>query len=271
MTTVAPPATNDLQRYFQLLQEGVAVRRHFDLLMWLQGDVQRYLPHEIMVAAWGDFKLGLIHHDIVSALPGVRTEHASSEALTPLLRGLFERWIALGRKPYTLDAGESGFLMHDGGIDCALGGALREMRSSLVHGISDERGRHDCLYVVFSSAATHEDTARSAMEMLLPYIDTALRQVTHLPRQQREHTALAANTPNAGNGDSPDDHGLSAREQEIMEWVRQGKTNQVIAMILDISAFTVKNHLQRIFKKLGVFNRTQAVTRFEKSNGHGGK
>ena len=45
--------------------------------------MQRYLPHEIMVAAWGDFHLGLVYHDIVSALPGVRTEHASSETLNP--------------------------------------------------------------------------------------------------------------------------------------------------------------------------------------------
>ena len=44
-----------------------------------------------------------------------------------------------------------------------------------------------------------------------------------------------------------------------MEWVRMGKTNQEIGMILNISAFTVKNHLQRIFKKLDAMNRAQAV------------
>ncbi len=57
---------------------------------------------------------------------------------------------------------------------------------------------------------------------------------------------------------------LSSREIEIMKRVQQGKTNAEIAQILDISAFTVKNHLQRVFKKLGVFNRTQAVSKFEK-------
>ncbi|WP_420877045.1 LuxR C-terminal-related transcriptional regulator [Rhodocyclus tenuis] len=31
-----------------------------------------------------------------------------------------------------------------------------------------------------------------------------------------------------------------------------------------MSPFTVKNHLQRIFKKFDVYNRTQAVNRFEK-------
>jgi DNA-binding CsgD family transcriptional regulator len=44
-----------------------------------------------------------------------------------------------------------------------------------------------------------------------------------------------------------------------MEWVGKGKTNSEIGMILNISPFTVKNHLQRIFKKLDVMNRAQAV------------
>jgi DNA-binding CsgD family transcriptional regulator len=44
-----------------------------------------------------------------------------------------------------------------------------------------------------------------------------------------------------------------------MEWVGKGKTNPEIGMILNISPFTVKNHLQRIFKKLDVMNRAQAV------------
>jgi len=44
--------------------------------------------------------------------------------------------------------------------------------------------------------------------------------------------------------------------------VRKGKTNQEIALILQISLFTVKNHLQRIFRKLDVLNRAQAVGKF---------
>ena len=56
---------------------------------------------------------------------------------------------------------------------------------------------------------------------------------------------------------------LSERESEVMSWVRMGKTNAEIGIILNISAFTVKNHLQNIFKKMGVYNRTQAVSRLE--------
>jgi DNA-binding CsgD family transcriptional regulator len=52
---------------------------------------------------------------------------------------------------------------------------------------------------------------------------------------------------------------LSAREAEILHWIALGKTNPEIGSILNISAFTVKNHVQRILKKLDVTNRTQAV------------
>jgi DNA-binding CsgD family transcriptional regulator len=54
---------------------------------------------------------------------------------------------------------------------------------------------------------------------------------------------------------------LSEREHEIMHWVGHGKTNHEIGMILGISQFTVKNHLQRIFRKIDVRNRAQAITR----------
>ena len=52
---------------------------------------------------------------------------------------------------------------------------------------------------------------------------------------------------------------LSPREQEVADWVGQGKSNEEIAIILGISAHTVKNHLDKIFRKLGVENRYAAA------------
>jgi DNA-binding CsgD family transcriptional regulator len=52
---------------------------------------------------------------------------------------------------------------------------------------------------------------------------------------------------------------LSTREREILRWVHVGKTNIEIGAILDISPLTVKNHVQRILRKLDVQNRTQAI------------
>jgi DNA-binding CsgD family transcriptional regulator len=54
---------------------------------------------------------------------------------------------------------------------------------------------------------------------------------------------------------------LSAREAEIVGWLREGKSNVEMAQILGISALTVKNHLQRIYRLLGVGNRAHALAR----------
>ncbi|MBO3088549.1 response regulator transcription factor [Cellulomonas dongxiuzhuiae] len=53
--------------------------------------------------------------------------------------------------------------------------------------------------------------------------------------------------------------GLSEREAEIMDVVSQGLTNTQIARQLFLSEKTVKNHINRIFSKLGVTNRAQAI------------
>ena len=54
---------------------------------------------------------------------------------------------------------------------------------------------------------------------------------------------------------------LTAREGEILELVAAGLTNAAIAEHLWISPGTVKKHLDNIYAKLGVANRTAAVTR----------
>jgi DNA-binding NarL/FixJ family response regulator len=53
---------------------------------------------------------------------------------------------------------------------------------------------------------------------------------------------------------------LTPREAEILSWVVQGKTNPEIGIILGIQLTTVKKHLESTFAKLGVENRTGAVT-----------
>jgi len=47
----------------------------------------------------------------------------------------------------------------------------------------------------------------------------------------------------------------------VLDWLGAGKTDRDIADILAISHRTVHKHLQRIYEKLGVENRTAAVAR----------
>lgn len=59
---------------------------------------------------------------------------------------------------------------------------------------------------------------------------------------------------------TPDDETLSAREIEVLAAVARGLANKAIATHLHISEATVKTHLLHIFDKLGVSDRTAAVT-----------
>ena len=52
---------------------------------------------------------------------------------------------------------------------------------------------------------------------------------------------------------------LTPREAEILGWIANGKTNREIARLLVISPFTVRQHVENIFEKLGVGTRAAAV------------
>ena len=52
---------------------------------------------------------------------------------------------------------------------------------------------------------------------------------------------------------------LTDRETQVLFWLSRGKTNQEIAQILSMSPRTVNKHLEPVFRKLGVENRTAAV------------
>ena len=52
---------------------------------------------------------------------------------------------------------------------------------------------------------------------------------------------------------------LTRREAEVLYWLTLGKTNRDISTILSLSARTVNKHLEQVFQKMGVDNRTSAA------------
>jgi DNA-binding CsgD family transcriptional regulator len=126
----------------------------------------------------------------------------------------------------------------------------------VIHGVHDRRDKLECIYVFLSTNEQPDPLFLRSLSFLLPYVDHSLRRVSHLPVQ------AAAQKPVQPNPAEAEEHTtLSQREIQIMEWVRIGKTNFEIGVILNISAFTVKNHLQRIYKKVGTSGRAHTVTK----------
>lgn len=59
----------------------------------------------------------------------------------------------------------------------------------------------------------------------------------------------------------PEEDVLSLREKEILENLSTGLTNKQIAELLFISAFTVKRHIENIYRKLQAQNRTELLSK----------
>jgi DNA-binding CsgD family transcriptional regulator len=53
--------------------------------------------------------------------------------------------------------------------------------------------------------------------------------------------------------------GLTPREAEVLRWISEGKSNHDIGVILGASVRTIDKHVENIFSKLHVENRTAAA------------
>jgi DNA-binding CsgD family transcriptional regulator len=73
---------------------------------------------------------------------------------------------------------------------------------------------------------------------------------------------------NDGSHAADANHGLSAREAEVMSLIAGGQTNGEIAAQLFLAEKTVKNHVRRIYAKLGVGSRPAAIELWRSAREH---
>jgi ATP/maltotriose-dependent transcriptional regulator MalT len=111
-----------------------------------------------------------------------------------------------------------------------------------------QRNQHDTLITTFRAKPEMLEAAKS-----LPARRDALAELLLASRERRlgERYGILETDPSS----TP----LSAREQEVLALLVQGLRNKEIGQTLFISEVTVKSHLRRIFRKLGVKTRTEAV------------
>ena len=229
-----------------------AIKTHLDLLQWLEGDFQSLIEHQILIMAWGDFSHGRIQFDVLSSVEGIRTTNIDFPNMHGKVMSLFDHWTERKGSPFSIET--------DNGIfeDCfnktiAETNHVSEITNLLVHGIHDHRTGEDCLYLFLRSSATHNTNQLDSIKKLVMFLDAVARRI-HYPTKQTSANQIGKDRRRL-RADL-----LSARENEVMEWVIKGKSNDDIAIILKISAYTVKNHIYRIYKKLNVCNRAQAAS-----------
>ena len=132
----------------------------------------------------------------------------------------------------------------------------------------------DLINALTEPDAASSGTMKDMQPKLLDIVRQQNRDVTVLEssRGQLQASFLGRVAPGEfllslrdGNGPQDDEIlcellGLTPREGEVLLWIAQGKQNRDIADILDCSHRTVNKHLEQIFAKMGVENRTAAAT-----------
>jgi transcriptional regulator EpsA len=254
MTTLSNLPDGNAAHFLQIAGQGAGLATHAELWRWLQGDVQQWLTHDALLVGWGDFRSGELHFDIVSSMPGLRSQNFTRAGIAPLISYFRDCWVAAQQAPCQLDV--TGCQQLLGQCGWAAMQAIGSMRTALVHGTADGHRSGERIFAALSTQDQVAPGGGTALKLLLPFIDTALRRMPPPPARQAAcerdglvHTS-AVRLP-----------ALSDRERQIMDWVALGKTNPEIGCILHISEFTVKNHMKSIFTKLDVSNRAQAVAK----------
>lgn len=116
--------------------------------------------------------------------------------------------------------------------------------------------------IVISSYEGDVDIRRALSAGAMGYVLKGMSRDTLLDAIRRVHRGQRAIPPDVAEAlaEHLADESLTPRELEILSMVAGGSKNREVAVALRIAEDTVKVHMKRIIAKLGVADRTEAVT-----------
>lgn len=249
---IAPEHSECLLR---IIEGAAQVRRRYQFFLWLQADMQRLMPHKLAICgAWDRMQRDLVFEPLHSVPVPAEVLASLSDSRVGLTQQLVSGWLDMRQQPLLIDL--EALARHDPTAQGLLQAGYTRL---LVHGCS-RPGRPnevESFFVFGAPEAAVGESAAHALGALLPYLHATYVRV-HSQERELGGGASAISTyagaPSRGVV-------ITEREREILRWVREGMSNQQIGEALSISALTVKNHVQKILRKLGAANRAQAVAK----------
>ena len=219
-------------------------RPHF--FSWKQGLLQSLIKHEVLVCALRSgepLSLSVDTFAMNAPDPAILGETFLRDA--PVAPGLIKAWEERRFRPVVCDVGD---------LKALAGGAFaRELErlgatSIVAHGTHDSDGLVESFFTF--ACASGADAHRQAYlaQLVVPFLHSAWIRARMSGRARGNDAPKQTKTST-----------ITSREQEIVKWIYMGKSNFEIGAILNISPLTVKNHVQKILRKLNVVNRAQAV------------
>ena len=222
----------------------VHARAHF--FSWTQGLLQSLIRHELLICTLCLGKPPAFRADgfsMTTPEPNLFSDMFLRD--TAVAPALLKAWEDRRYQPVIIDVGPTQPPLGGGGFTRELErlGATQ----LLVHGIHDAEGRAISLFTFACRPASAGQRQAYHVQLLAPSLHAAW------VRTQLTKRAESGGDKAAGGSV------LTVREMDILKWIYLGKSNFEIGAILKISPLTVKNHVQKILRKLNVVNRTQAI------------
>ena len=241
--TAGMPADNSVKlseqeqgRLVRAIESAIEVGEQEQFHAWMRGPFQALLPHESMVCVeLGDRgevrQVDYLHHTLVDAAATdflCHMEHGLAIFLARLLRGRTQMTCAL-------DAEDINAMLEtsDGSRDRG------QLQNAVIHRTKFLSGA-GYYFIFVNMPQEHFDRCQHLLKLLSSHLKMALSR--SIAARERKNAAL-----------------LTERELEILHLMRSSKSNREISGILGISAITLKNHINKLYRKLDVQHRTDAV------------
>lgn len=233
---------------------AVCRRHHFYLL--LQSQLEQLVPHTLALCGAYDRQRKSLAFDLFNTVPLpplLQLQLRRSDS--PLLMQVQHAWVDGRGEPLVIRLERRPGLPPDSEVAALLELGVQRL---LVHGVSrpDRLNEVSSMFLFGGPAPVADDDAHSLLRLVINDLHAAYLRVLTVEREVGQAAPEKGGREGAAAGPSMK---ITPREAQILCWVRDGKNNHEIGLTLGISALTVKNHVQKILRKLGASNRAHAV------------
>lgn len=198
---------------------------------WMKEEVRKYVPHQMAIcglAKPSTLGISIMHAETIDT-PSNYIEQASR--LFPVGCPILSRWLLI-RKPQFVEFGKT----KDQGMDMLFD--VLNVKNLFLHGYVDPHGGYISFFCFYQMDVPLAEVCHDEADQLAEVIHRGL---------VKQHSISATLHKSK--------HKLTNAEYEVYKWLKLGKTNWEIGIILGKSQWTVKTQVQHILRKLNVNSR----------------
>ncbi|RVU45114.1 helix-turn-helix transcriptional regulator [Rubrivivax rivuli] len=254
-------SARDSEALVRLVETAPAVLRRSQFFVWSQGSLSALLPHQVLVCgAYSRAQRRLCFTAFQSVVLPPPALQALTDNEGSLLEAVSAAWVRGGARALALDPER---------LPAAAQGAAASVTQVLgknpwlLHGVARPQRpmELESLFLLLGAPASAARAGESLLhlERLMPYLHATWRNVEINEILSKRGSPEAVMQPDIAAAAPAASQPLTERERQILRCAREGQSNQEIGLNLGISALTVKNHIQKILRKLSASNRAHAV------------